>query len=118
MLDVFKKKGMKVFVRHRRPYTDDINTAEILQQLFTAEEYNDVPRISCGDVPLFTRAEAEQLGFNLSNVYPNGGTTEVEVHNGDNVYKEVAICCLNDNFCRSRGVTIASGRLAKKLGLK
>lgn len=47
--------------------------------------------------------------------FERGGYTEVTITRDDVTSKGLAVCSLNDNYCKKRGVAIALGRALKAM---
>lgn len=104
-------EGYRVLVSHRRPLAGELEGFDL------SWGGDPVPmREWTSHVGLFTRQDLKELGIPGSELSPRGGETIVTVLLGEEeVARGQAQCCLNDNFDKGLGITIAAGRARKVL---
>lgn len=91
------RKTYKVFVKHRRYYSINIDGDTML-------------------VGPFSRREAEAYGYSHKEISSKGGSTEVEIYKNSKLLASgYAKCNTHDSFVRKLGLTKALGRALGEL---
>lgn len=100
IIALFKKLGYRTYIRHRRYY---------VVPGYESENYVVGP---------FTRRQAEQYGYTGRQIYGRGGSTDIEVYEGETLlFQGGSRCSMSDQFVKKYGRQVALCRALSKIGV-